>query len=128
MPNSLKRLCPAQFAATSEYVFYRPRASEPYAAPADAWVPVQAALLQGSDLRGHSFVGLRFRHATWRAPSEPGGYVPSQTLVTAAQVPQPSRVRCSTTMFSIFIWSFSFCFPGLNLYLLSPRLTTKPAG
>ena len=77
---------PGEFAATPEYIFYRPPASDPYASPpANAFVPVQAKIMEADGLRNHRFEQLRFAHATWRIPSLPGGYVPSQTLVSASQ-------------------------------------------
>ena len=44
-------------------------------------MPLGGTILQGDGLVNHSFTGLSFSHATWRAPSSVGGYVPSQSLV-----------------------------------------------
>ncbi|KAK7236247.1 hypothetical protein SO694_00061119 [Aureococcus anophagefferens] len=73
---------PGAFVATRGFVFYRPSADEPYAAPTDAVVPVLESLVVVDGAANHSFAGLAFAHATWRQPSRPGGYVPTQSAVT----------------------------------------------
>ena len=73
---------PGAFVATRGFVFYRPSAEEPYAAPTDAVVPVLESLVVVDGAANHSFAGLAFAHATWRRPSRPGGYVPTQSGVT----------------------------------------------
>ncbi|KAH8073281.1 hypothetical protein JL720_10869 [Aureococcus anophagefferens] len=61
------------------FVFYRPSAEEPYAAAPTA-VPAESP----SSPTGATTTaaGLAFAHATWRQPSRPGGYVPTQSAVT----------------------------------------------
>jgi len=79
---------PGQFYASAQYIYYRPEASDPYAPPTDAWVPLGDTILEADSLANHSFEGLTFAHATWRQPSAAGGYVPSQSLVTPHGEPQ----------------------------------------
>ena len=71
--------------STPLYVFYRPSADHPYQTPSNAWVPKLGSILEGDQLVGQSFQNIRFAYSTWRLPSLPGGYVPSQTAVTPAQ-------------------------------------------
>ena len=74
---------PGEFAATPDYIFYRPLQSSDYGPPANAVVPTSSQLVTGTRLAKHTISGLTFATATtWRAPSLPGGYVPTQTLVS----------------------------------------------
>jgi hypothetical protein len=75
---------PGEFSATPDYVFYRPPASDPYAAPQDAWVPSLDSLIVADNVSNHEWSGVTFSHGTWRQPTLPGGYVPSQSAVNAA--------------------------------------------
>ncbi|EOD21252.1 hypothetical protein EMIHUDRAFT_469843 [Emiliania huxleyi CCMP1516] len=80
-PPPAGKLQRGQFACSDRHVFYRPR--EPYGGPPrDAWAPLHEAILQAEGLANHSFQRLAFSHATWRQPSTPEGYVPTQSLVT----------------------------------------------
>jgi len=72
-----------EFSASPEFVFYRPPLGKENQRPADAWVPYQERLLDAENLVNHEWHHVHFRHATWRQPNRPGGYVPSQTVVTA---------------------------------------------
>lgn len=74
---------PGQFAATKDYIFFRPLSTEPYEVPTNVMVPTQRQLLHASGIVNHTFENIVFRGSTWRMPSSPGGYVPSQTAVTA---------------------------------------------
>lgn len=72
---------PGEFFATPLYIFFRPPSSDPYAAPEDAWVPLQGSLVEAHGVMNHQWQGITFKHGTWRQPSLPGGYVPSQSCV-----------------------------------------------
>ena len=78
---------PGEFVSSKRYIFYRPRAAEPYAAPTDAWAPLLEVLINASGLSNHTFTNLTFAHATWRQPSQEGGYVPTQSAVTSLGEP-----------------------------------------
>lgn len=72
---------PGTFQADPLYVFWRPPADDPYATPTRASVPVPEPVLDSVGLSRHSLIGISFRHGTWRQPSTPEGYVPSQSAV-----------------------------------------------
>jgi hypothetical protein len=80
--NIMRPPSAGEFAASRDYIFYRPPADAPYAEPTNAWVPTLGALVNGTGLSNHSFTNLTFSHATWRQPSTAEGYVPSQSAVT----------------------------------------------
>jgi beta-glucuronidase len=73
---------PGEFASDAKYVYWRPPADDPYAAPTDAWAPLLESIVAADGLVGHSFENVSFSHATWRHPATAEGYVPSQSLVT----------------------------------------------
>jgi len=81
---------PGEFLSDPDYIFFRPGPGAPYGPPADAWAPVLATLVVADGVTGHVIEGLTFSHATWRAPSEPGGYVPTQTIVSTKGEPTGS--------------------------------------
>jgi len=50
-------------------------------------VPIQELLLNAIGADGHSFENLAFAHSTYRQPSQPGGYVTTQSTVLEAPCP-----------------------------------------
>ena len=85
------------FASSKQYLFYRPPADAPYAAPQDAWVPLLSTIVDAANLTNHTFVNLTFSHATWRQPSTADGYVPTQSAVTPSGEPVGAvRLRNAT--------------------------------
>ena len=82
--NILRPPAEGEFVATPLYIFFKPFAASPYAAPTNAFVPIQKQIMTATGLQNHTFTGLQFSHATWRIPTSPSGYVPGQTLVTSS--------------------------------------------
>ena len=76
-----------QFLSTTEYLFYRPPASDPYQVPTNVFVPNQEQIMIAENLSNHVFEGIAFRGGSWFVATEPGGYVPSQTLVSTKGEP-----------------------------------------
>ena len=79
---------PGQFVSTHDYVFFRPDAEDPYAHPSEAIAPLLETLVDANGLINHTFTNLTFSHATWRQPSAPDGYVPTQSAVTSHGEPR----------------------------------------
>ena len=76
---------PGEFVSSAGFIYYSPPVDKPYAAPADAWVPLLGAIVNASGVANHTFANLTFSHATWRIPSSSDGYVPDQSAVTPAE-------------------------------------------
>lgn len=62
----------------SKILYYIPLAGENIAA-ADVELPILQTLMQGTNVSNMSFIGLRFRYATWFDPNSANGYVCDQS-------------------------------------------------
>ena len=89
------------FVSSREYLYYRPPADAPFAAPSDAWVPLLGAVVNASGLVSHTFCNLTFTHATWQQASSPDGYVPTQSAVTPLGEPLGAARFMNVTNVSI---------------------------